>query len=440
MKAWINVIGGGLAGSEAACYLARNGQPVRLWEMRPHKMTPVHQSGELAELVCSNSLKSELPDTAQGLLKAEMKLLGSLLLRVAEGCRVPAGAALAVDRERFARAVSAELQSCPEISIVREELTELPPDELCIIATGPLTSDALAARIAALLGEENLSFFDAVAPTVTLDSLDMDIIYRAARYDKGDDDYLNCPLEREQYEAFHAALVAADEAEGHSVDKKMFFQGCMPVEFIARSGLDSLRYGPLRPVGLIDPRSGRRPWAVLQLRQENQEGTLWGMVGFQTRIRWPEQQRIFRMIPGLERAEFVRYGVMHRNTFINSPRALNSTLQSRRCPQLFFAGQLCGVEGYMESAASGIVAGINALRYCRGQELLTPPPQSMLGALLKYISAENRHFQPMNANFGLLSTEGVRIRNKRERYSAYATAALAAMNEFAEIISCQKQI
>ncbi|MDO4540000.1 MAG: methylenetetrahydrofolate--tRNA-(uracil(54)-C(5))-methyltransferase (FADH(2)-oxidizing) TrmFO [Syntrophomonadaceae bacterium] len=430
MKQWINVIGGGLAGSEAAYYLAAHGQPVRLWEMRPHQMTPVHKSGELAELVCSNSFKSELPDTAQGLLKQEMKLLGSLLLRVAEDCRVPAGAALAVDRERFARAVSAELAARTEISLVREEFTAIPGDEICIVATGPLTSDALAEHIACLHGEDNLSFFDAVAPTVAADSLDMDVIYRAARYDKGSDDYLNCPMDKEQYEAFHAALVAADEIEGHSVDKKLFFQGCMPVEFIARSGLDSLRYGPLRPVGLIDPRSGQRPWAVLQLRQENREGSLWGMVGFQTRIRWKEQQRIFRMIPGLERAEFVRYGVMHRNTFINAPRVLHGTLQSRLYPNLFFAGQLCGVEGYMESAASGILAAVNALRHRRGQELVTLPETSMLGALLRYISTENRHFQPMNANFGLLAGEGTKTKNKKERYRVYAESALQAMNSF----------
>ena len=434
MSEWINVIGGGLAGCEAAYYLAGQGQSVRLWEMRPQQMTPVHQGGGLAELVCSNSLKSELPDTAQGLLKQEMKLLGSLLLRVAESCRVPAGAALAVDRERFSALVEREIEACPLIHLHRQELEQLPRDEISIIATGPLTSDPLAEQIAVSHGADNLFFFDAIAPSIYLHSLDMNMIYRAARYDKGEADYLNCPLNQDQYQAFVAALLEADQMEGQAVDKKHLFQGCMPIEAIAAGGKDSLRFGPMRPVGLDDPRSGRRPYAVVQLRQENQDGSVWGMVGFQTRIRWGEQQRVFHMIPGLERAEFVRYGMMHRNTFINSPQVLSGSLQSCSNSQLFFAGQLCGVEGYMESAASGIMAAINALRWQRGQTLLIPPEQTMLGALLRYISTDNRHFQPMNANFGLLSANNHKIKNKKERYYYYMVQSLEQMKNFVETL------
>lgn len=427
----INVIGGGLAGCEAAYHAAQAGMRIRLYEMRPVRMTPVHRSAHLAELVCSNSLKSDLPATAQGLLKKEMRTLGSLILECAEQARVPAGSALAVDREYFAQLVSERIENHPNIEIIRQEVEAPPADEVCIIATGPLTSDALYRELSRITGEKNLFFYDAVAPSVTLESLDMERIFKASRYGKGDSDYYNCPMSRDEYEHFYQELVQADIAEGHSIDKNLFFSGCMPIEVMGRRGLDTLRFGPLRPVGLIDPRTGQRAWAVVQLRQENKEGTVLGLVGFQTRLKWGEQDRIFRLIPGLANAEFVRYGVMHRNTYINSPRVLLCTLQLRQNPNWFFAGQITGVEGYMESAATGILAGVNALRRCRGNAPLRMDPNTMMGALLAFITDPTQtDFQPVNANFGILPPLEMPVKDKKKRYEAYATRSGQKMMGF----------
>lgn len=427
----ITVIGGGLAGCEAAYHIASRGIRVRLFEMRPAKMTPVHRTGYLAELVCSNSLKSEDVGTAQGLLKAEMKKLGSLLLECAEPSRVPAGSALAVDREVFAARVTETVLSHPLIEVVNREVVELPAGGIVVAATGPLTSNRLAAAIRELTGEEHLFFYDAVAPIVTAESLNMEVIFRASRYGKGGEDYLNCPLSEAEYQRFHEALVQADIHEGHAVDEDRVFEGCMPVEVMARRGKDALRFGPMRPVGLHNPRQGGIPHAVVQLRQENREGTLFSLVGFQTRLKWKEQERVFRMLPGLENAQFVRYGVMHRNTFINSPRLLRPTLQFRSRPELFFAGQITGCEGYMESAATGILAGLNAARLYRGEPPVVLPRVTLLGALCDYItSGSGEDFQPMNANFGLLPLLDARIRDRRKRYLAYAQRSLAELEHF----------
>ncbi len=430
----VNVIGGGLAGSEAAWQLAERGIPVKLWEMRPQVKTAVHRTQHLAELVCSNSLKSNLTDTAQGLLKSEMNQMGSLLLACARATQVPAGSALAVDRDRFGALVTQHLQSHPRIEIIREEMPAIPGEGINIIATGPLTSERLFQEIAALGGDENLYFYDAIAPSVTLNSLNLNRIFKASRYGKGDDDYYNCPLSREEYEKFWQELTDADIFEGHSIDQKMFFSGCMPIELIARRGLDTMRFGPMRPVGLVDPRSDKRAWAVVQLRQENHEGTIYGLVGFQTRLRWTEQDRIFRMIPGLEEAEFVRYGVMHRNTYINSPRLLSPTLQTKIDPRLLFAGQITGVEGYMESAATGIVAGLNAARLVFGQELLVFSPMTMIGALIGFItSSPAENFQPMNANFGILPALEQKIKDKKTRYQKYVERSQLEMCKISEL-------
>lgn len=402
--------------------------------MRPQVKTAVHRSENLAELVCSNSLKSNLADTSQGLLKKEMDQMGSLLLACARATQVPAGSALAVDRERFSALVTRRLQNHPRVEIIRDEMTAIPGEGVNIIATGPLTSEKLFQQIAGLGGDDNLYFYDAIAPSVTLSSLDLNKIFKASRYGKGSDDYYNCPFNREEYENFWRELTAADIFEGHSIDQKMFFSGCMPIELIARRGLDTLRFGPMRPVGLVDPRTDKRAWAILQLRQENQEGTVFGMVGFQTRLRWTEQDRIFRMIPGLEEAEFVRYGVMHRNTYINSPRLLLATLQTRNNPRLFFAGQIIGVEGYMESAATGIIAGLNAARLVLGQELLTLSPLTMTGALIHFItSAAADNFQPMNANFGILPALEQNIKDKKIRYQQYVERSQREMCKISEL-------
>ncbi|MEN6390231.1 MAG: methylenetetrahydrofolate--tRNA-(uracil(54)-C(5))-methyltransferase (FADH(2)-oxidizing) TrmFO [Syntrophomonas sp.] len=430
----VDVLGGGLAGCEAACYLARHGIPVRLWEMRPKKNTPAHQTGDLAELVCSNSLKSEVANTAQGLLKREMQVLGSLLLECAAQTRVPAGSALAVDRRKFAQAVTCVISQDPNITIIREEARELVDNGLTIVATGPLTSNALSRDLQRLNDEDSLHFFDAIAPSVLAESLDYHIIYRASRYGKGTADYLNCPMNQAEYERFYEELINADIKEGHSIDMP-FFQACMPVEVLARSGPDTMRFGPLRPVGLEKDPNSARPYAVVQLRQEDAAGRIYGLVGFQTRLRWGEQDRVFRLIPGLENAEFVRYGSIHRNTFINSPRLLLPTLQWNKDLRVFFAGQITGVEGYMESAATGIVAGINAYRYWHGQKPITPPPTTMLGALIKFITgARDGHFQPINANFGLLPSLETRIKDKQKRYQVYAERALRDMDEFSELL------
>jgi methylenetetrahydrofolate--tRNA-(uracil-5-)-methyltransferase len=429
----IHIIGGGLAGSEAACYIARSGLKVKLWEMRPQQQTPVHRTGNLAELVCSNSLKSELNNTAQGLLKDEMRRMGSIILQCAEETRVPAGAALAVDPEHFSALVTQRVESHPLIEIIREEVRSLPGNEPTIIASGPLTSEALFIELTRLSGEENLYFYDAVAPSVTRESLNQEKIFKSSRYGKGTDDYYNCPMNQEEYENFYHNLVEADVSEGHSIDKRLFFNGCMPVEVMGRRGIDTLRFGPMRPVGLVDPRTGQRAWAVVQLRQENREGTIYGLVGCQTRLKWGEQARVFRLIPGLENAEFVRYGVMHRNTYINSPQLLEPTLQFKKNPGLFFAGQITGVEGYMESAATGILAGINMVRYIRKQNMLVLSNCTMLGALVEFVTTANpQDFQPINANFGILPALPNPVRDKKTRYDEYVKRSQHIMADVQE--------
>jgi len=427
------VVGGGLAGSEAAWQAAERGVQVTLYEMRPRKMTPAHVSGRLAELVCSNSLGSDLPDRAAGVLKAELRYLRSLVLACADETRVPAGGALAVGRERFAAEVTRRVEAHPCITVVREEVAAI-PDGPAIIATGPLTSDALAEAIAALAGQAHLYFYDALAPIVDAGSIDMAVAFRASRYGKGDADYINCPMTAEEYERFVAALVAAERIplrdfereDAGSGEPDRFFEGCLAVEVMAERGRDTLAFGPLRPVGLTDPRTGKRPHAVVQLRQDNLAGTLYNLVGFQTNLRYGEQERVFRLIPGLERAEFVRYGQMHRNTFINAPLLLEPTMAFRARPDLFFAGQITGVEGYVGSIGGGWVAGVNAARFVLGQEPLTLPHTTMLGALCHYVSgAEPEKFQPMKANFGLMPPLSPPVRNKRKRYQAYAARALS---------------
>jgi len=414
--------------------MAARGQKVRLYEMRPSHTTPVHQTAKLAELVCSNSLKSDLGDSAQGLLKREMRVLGSLLLDCAEETRVPAGSALAVDRELFSAVVTDKILAHPLIEVVREETKQIPSDGITIIASGPLTSDTFSLELQNLTGEKHLYFYDAIAPSVTAESIDQNIAFKASRYGKGSDDYYNCPMNREEYDLFYRELVSADTKEGHSIDRKLFFDSCMPVEVIARRGEDTLRFGPMRPVGLNPGEDKPKPYAVVQLRQEDMDGRIYGLVGFQTRLRWGEQDRIFRLIPGLEKAEFVRYGVMHRNTYINSPAILMPTLQFKPDKRVLFAGQISGVEGYMESAATGIMAGINALRMAEDKNPLEPPASTMIGALIKFITESNSdNFQPVNANFGLLPPLEKPVRDKKARYMAYVKRALNEMDKFSEL-------
>ncbi len=430
----INVIGGGLAGCEAAYCIANQGIKVKLWEMRPYKETAVHTTSNLAELVCSNSLKSELPNTAQGLLKTEMKILGSLLLKQAEMARVPAGSALAVDREVFSELVTREIISHPLIEVIREEVTQLIEDEIYIVATGPLTSDNMANFLHKLTGEENLYFFDAIAPSVTYESLDKSKVFRASRYGKGTDDYLNCAFNEDEYLKFYSELIKADSLEAHDIDKKAYFSACMPIEVMAGKGQDTLRFGPMRPVGLINPNSEQKPYAIVQLRQEDKAGHIYGLVGFQTRMRWGDQDKVLRLIPGLENAQFVRYGVMHRNTYINSPQVLTNTLQTKKNPNWFFAGQITGVEGYMESAVTGLIAGYNAVRLIKGQELIVPDIDTLTGALLNFITTStSTNFQPMNANFGILPLLPTKIKDKKLKYEAYANRAQQSMNKFSEL-------
>ncbi|MEN9979777.1 MAG: methylenetetrahydrofolate--tRNA-(uracil(54)-C(5))-methyltransferase (FADH(2)-oxidizing) TrmFO [candidate division WOR-3 bacterium] len=408
----ITIIGAGLAGCEAALQCARRGVRVRLYEMRPVKMTPAHQTGDVAELVCSNSLKSEEPTNAHGLLKAELKILGSVLLECAERARVPGGKALVVDRKLFSQEVAVELQKLG-VELIREEITRIPAG-LTIVATGPLTSDGLTQALISIFGDHRLYFYDAIAPIVAADSLNMERIFRASRYGRGDD-YLNCPLSEEEYNRFVQELAGAEVYPGHEFENIQFFEGCLPVEELARRDRLALAFGPMKPVGLVDPRTGRQPFAVVQLRRENQAGTMFNLVGFQTRLKRPEQERVFRMIPGLERAEFLRYGSIHRNTFLNSPEILLPALQTKIRQDLFIAGQLAGVEGYVESIGTGLVAGINAVRVVTGKTPLTLPEVTMLGALLKYITSPNSDFQPMNANFGLLPGLNQPVRGMRKK-------------------------
>ncbi len=444
----VTVIGGGLAGSEAAWAAASRGVRVTLIEMRPLRMTPAHRTGNLAELVCSNSLKSARIANAAGLLKEEMRRLGSLILPAADSASVPAGEALAVDPEAFAVAVTERIASCDRIVVERREALHVPAERPLVIATGPLTSEALTDSLVALTGQASLHFYDAVAPTVTLESLDMTRAFRASRRNRGQTedsagggDYINCPMTREEYDAFHSALIHAEIADPHLAAEKdaPYFEACVPVEALAARGPRTLAFGPMRPVGLVDPRTGRRPHAVVQLRQENRQGTLWGLVGFQTRLKWSEQRRVFRMIPGLENAEFVRYGVMHRNTYVNAPLVLEPTTQMRAHRGVFLAGQLTGVEGYVESAAVGILAGMNAARHALGLEPVVPPADTVIGSLCRHISeCDAKVFSPMNANHGLLPPIEPRPRDRAERGTAYAERSLAALERWMAALGRQE--
>ncbi|MFS8859317.1 FADH(2)-oxidizing methylenetetrahydrofolate--tRNA-(uracil(54)-C(5))-methyltransferase TrmFO [Synechococcus sp. H60.4] len=426
----IHVVGGGLAGTEAAWQIAQLGVPVILSEMRPVRQSPAHHTDQLGELVCSNSFGALASDRAAGLLKEELRQLGSLVIATADRHAVPAGGALAVDRARFSQALTEAIANHPLITLRREEVTEI-PEGIAVLCTGPLTSEPLAKALQAFTGLEYLSFFDASSPIVTGDSLNRAVVFQASRYDKGEAAYLNCPMTEAEYERFWQALVEAEQVPLKDFEKeeRKFFEGCLPIEEMARRGKDTLRFGPLKPVGLVDPRTGTRPYAVVQLRQEDKAGKLWNLVGFQTNLKWGEQQRVFRLIPGLEAAEFVRFGVMHRNTFLNSPRLLLPTLQFRRRPTLFAAGQLVGTEGYACAVAGGWLAGQNAARLALGLPLITLPPETMMGSLFQFISSANpKYFQPMPANFGLLpELEGQKVRSKQERYGRYRDRALAAL-------------
>lgn len=422
-----NVIGAGLAGTEAAWQIANAGEKVTLFEQKPLKRSPAHKTDDFAELVCSNSLKAARIDSAAGLLKEEMARLGSLTVPVARECSVAAGGALAVDRNIFSSCVTEKIRSHPNITVVNSAVEDIPADDgsVTIVATGPLTDGAMSESIKSLCGDY-LSFYDAAAPIITADSIDMDIVFGASRYGRGgESDYLNCPFNKEQYENFISELVNAQGAVLHDFD---VYEGCMPIEKLAKRGADAPRFGPMKPVGLIDPKTGHRPWAAVQLRRENSAGTMFNLVGFQTNLKFGEQKRVFSMIPGLENAEFVRYGVMHRNSFLDSPRLLSKTFQLRKQPNVFFAGQITGVEGYMESAASGIIAGKNAVRAAHGKSPLELPPVTMTGALCSYISDETvREFQPMGANFGILPPIEPKIKDKKQRYAALAERALSAL-------------
>ena len=429
------IVGAGLAGSEAAWQAARHGADVELYEMRPLHTTPAHKTADFAELVCSNSLRGAGLENAVGVLKEEMRRLSSVVLEAADATRVPAGGALAVDREGFSRYITEKVTAHPRVRLRRERLDRIPREDgaVTIVASGPLTDGALAEDIQKLAGEASFYFYDAAAPIVTLESIDMEKAYRASRYGKGEAAYINCPMTEEEYRAFWQALTTAETAELHAFEKPRFFEGCMPVEVMAARGESTLLFGPLKPVGLEHPGTGERPYAVVQLRQDNAAGTLYNIVGFQTHLKWGEQRRVFRMIPGLENAEFMRYGVMHRNTFLDSPRLLLPTYQLKKEPALFFAGQMTGVEGYVESAASGLVAGLNAVRLAAGKTPLVFPPETCHGALAAYITeAEPRHFQPMNINFGLLPPPEGKIRDKKRRKEMLAERALASLKNFQE--------
>lgn len=428
----ITVIGAGLAGCEAAWQIASKGIQVDLVEMKPSKMSAAHHSTDFAELVCSNSLKASRVDSAAGLLKEEMRRFGSLCLKAADVSSVAAGGALAVDRKIFSSFITEKIKNNPNINVTEAVVEDIPSGGITVIATGPLTDGALAERIAGLCDGGNLSFYDAAAPVVTAESVDFSKAFFASRYDKGDKDYINCPMNKEEYEAFYKELINAESAKLKDFDRPInVYEGCMPVEILAKRGEDSIRFGPLKPVGLRDPRTGHRPWAVVQLRRENADATMFNMVGFQTNLKFGEQKRVFSMIPGLENADFVRYGVMHRNTFINSPKLLSRDLSLKKRENVFFAGQITGVEGYMESAACGIAAGINAVRRLNGEAPLILPEFTMTGALLKYICDETvTDFQPMGANFGIIPPLAEHIRDKRERYAALSARSLNWFDEF----------
>jgi methylenetetrahydrofolate--tRNA-(uracil-5-)-methyltransferase len=438
-RAEIIVVGGGLAGSEAAWQIAQCGVGVRLYEMRPVKPTAAHKTEALAEIVCSNSFKSDQAGSAPWLLKEELKILDSLLIKLAYEHRVPSGASLSVDRERFAAAVTEALTECEQVEIVREEVSRVPEDAIVILATGPLTSESLSQAIREFAGEEHLYFYDAISPIVDADSIDMSKAYRGSRYDKGAADYLNCPLTKQEYLAFYDVLVHAESVPLHECEKAMFFEACLPIEEMARRGIDTLRFGPMKPVGLVDPRTNRIPYAAVQLRQETVRADSFNLVGFQNHLRFGEQERVFRMIPGLEQAKFLRLGQIHRNTFINSPRLLKPTLQARSNPNVLFAGQISGVEGYVECIATGLLAGLNAVRLASGDSLLVPPRTTAIGSLIHYlVSADPENFQPENINFGIMPPPQPCQENKRmgkkEKHLLQAQQALKAMAEFAESV------
>ncbi|UWG98507.1 methylenetetrahydrofolate--tRNA-(uracil(54)-C(5))-methyltransferase (FADH(2)-oxidizing) TrmFO [Dehalobacter sp. DCM] len=429
----VMVIGGGLAGPEAAWQLAQRGIAVELYEMRPDKSTPIHKTGSFAELVCSNSLRAAGLENAVGLLKEEMRRLNSLIMQAADATSVPAGGALAVDREQFSQWVTDRISAHSLIRVNREEVTAIPRDKMVIVASGPLTSDKLAEDILQLTGKEALSFFDAAAPIVDLASVDMQKAFWASRYDKGEADYLNCAMNKEEYEAFYEALITAETAEVKGFENKHVFEGCMPIEVMAQRGPMTMAFGPLKPVGIRNPHTDERPYAVVQLRKENIQGTLLNMVGFQTHLKWSEQRRVFRMIPGLENAEFVRYGVMHRNSFLDAPQVLRADFSLQDSPHIFFAGQITGVEGYVESAASGLLAGLNAYRRVMGMDTLVFPPETALGGLARHLEGSpSVDFQPMNINFGIIAPLEQRIRRKREKNAKISERALVALTKYVQ--------
>ncbi|RWS44061.1 FADH(2)-oxidizing methylenetetrahydrofolate--tRNA-(uracil(54)-C(5))-methyltransferase TrmFO [Bacillus mycoides] len=429
----VNVIGAGLAGSEAAYQIAKRGVQVKLYEMRPVRQTPAHHTDKFAELVCSNSLRANTLTNAVGVIKEEMRLMDSVIIRAADECSVPAGGALAVDRHEFAAKVTEYVKNHPNVTVMNEEITEI-PEGPTVIATGPLTSPDLSAQLKKLTGEDYFYFYDAAAPIVEKDSIDMNKVYLKSRYDKGEAAYLNCPMTEEEFDRFYEALIAAETVPLKEFEKEIFFEGCMPVEVMASRGRQTLVFGPMKPVGLEDPKTGKTPYAVVQLRQDDAAGTLYNIVGFQTHLKWGPQKEVLQLIPGLENAEIVRYGVMHRNTFINSPNLLRPTYQYKQRDDLFFAGQMTGVEGYVESAASGLLAGINAARLVQGEEPVVLPPVTAMGSMANYITATNaKNFQPMNANFGLFAPLEKKIKKKQERNEAYATRALETIQNFVNI-------
>ncbi|ALL24936.1 FADH(2)-oxidizing methylenetetrahydrofolate--tRNA-(uracil(54)-C(5))-methyltransferase TrmFO [Bacillus tropicus] len=429
----VNVIGAGLAGSEAAYQIAKRGVQVKLYEMRPVRQTPAHHTDKFAELVCSNSLRANTLTNAVGVIKEEMRLMDSVIIRAADECSVPAGGALAVDRHEFAAKVTEYVKNHPNVTVMNEEITEI-PEGPTVIATGPLTSPDLSAQLKELTGEDYFYFYDAAAPIVEKDSIDMNKVYLKSRYDKGEAAYLNCPMTEEEFDRFYEALIAAETVPLKEFEKEIFFEGCMPVEVMASRGRQTLVFGPMKPVGLEDPKTGKTPYAVVQLRQDDAAGTLYNIVGFQTHLKWGPQKEVLQLIPGLENAEIVRYGVMHRNTFINSPNLLRPTYQYKQRDDLFFAGQMTGVEGYVESAASGLLAGINAARLVKGEEPVVLPPVTAMGSMANYITATNaKNFQPMNANFGLFAPLEKKIKKKAERNEAYAARALETIRNFVNI-------
>ncbi len=433
MTDYVNIIGAGLAGCEAAWQTAKRGIKVRLYEMKPKSFSPAHHLDTYAELVCSNSLRSDQLENAVGLLKEEMRQLDSIIMKCADETRVPAGGALAVDRSGFSALVTDYIKNNKNIEVINQEVKEIPKEGITIIASGPLTSEALSENIKELIGESYLHFFDAAAPIVTYESIDMSKAFKAARYNRGTEDYINCPMEKDEYDRFRNELVNAELADIKSFEREVVFEGCMPVETMAKRGIDTLRFGPLKPVGLVNPKTGKEAYAVVQLRQDNSEGTLYNIVGFQTRLKWSDQKRVFRLIPGLENVEFVRLGVMHRNTFLNSPRLLASSYRFRNNPSIYFAGQITGVEGYVESASSGLIAGINASMNILDKSEVVFPGNTAIGALSRYISDENiKDFQPMNINFGLMDNPGIKIRDKRKRNYEIAVKAVDTVKKISE--------